>query len=342
VAGSGRAFEFGTVGFFDNLASYLEWLRVAEDTGYDLAGYGDTQNLIPDMFVGLTAAAMSTSHIRLASIVTNPVTRHPSVMASGASALQAVSGGRFSLGIATGDSALRNIGERPATVDQLEAYVRAVRGLGAGDEVEWNGRTMRLEWPVEPVPIWITAEGPRMMDLAGRLGDGVIFGNGLDREVIEDNIRRVEAGARSAGRDPREVEMWFLVKPHFAPSESAGWTDVSWTLAASANHAFRHSMDDKFVPAELQPAIRRLIDGYRSAEHNRGGAASHNGALVEDNGLLEFLGRRFLIAGNPADIGERLQMLGAWGATKLIFPSIHGDKVGYTRRLWREVLEPLR
>jgi 5,10-methylenetetrahydromethanopterin reductase len=334
--------RFGTVGFYDDLHAYLDWLALAERLGFDLACYGDTQNLMADMFVGLTAAAMSTSRIRLASTVSNPVTRHPAVMASGIAGVQKLANGRFSFGIATGDSALKTIGEKPARVADFEAYCRVLRGLCRGEEVEWRGHRFGFQWNAPRVPIWVAAEGPRMMDLAGRIADGVIFGNGVTEDVVRDNIARVHAGARAAGRDPAAIEMWFFVKPYFADSEEAAWREVAWTLSASANHAFRHSMAGKFVPSELQPGLQRMMDGYHSHEHNRAGHGSHNAALVEQNGLLEFLGRRFLVAGPPDAIAARLREIASWGATNMIFPAVYGDKMAYTKRLWNEVLAGLR
>jgi alkanesulfonate monooxygenase SsuD/methylene tetrahydromethanopterin reductase-like flavin-dependent oxidoreductase (luciferase family) len=334
--------QFGAIGFYDDIHAYLDWLKTAEGLGFDLACYGDTQNLMPDMFVGLTAAAMSTSRIRLASTVSNTVTRHPAVMASGIAGVQKLAKGRFSLGIATGDSALKTIGEKPAKVADFEAYCRVLRGLCKGEDVEWRGARFRLQWPAEPVPIWMAAESPHMMDLAGRFADGVISGNGFTEDVVRDNVARVRAGAVAAGRDPDRIEMWFFVKPYFAASEREAWREVAWTLAASANHAFRHSMEGKFVPAELQPGMQRLMDGYNSNEHNRVGHGAHNASLVEANGPLDYLGRRFLVAGTPDLIAQRLRDLASWGAGNMIFPAVYGDKVGYKRKLWNEVLAGLR
>jgi 5,10-methylenetetrahydromethanopterin reductase len=334
--------KFGAIAFHDRLSDYLDWLEVAEGLGFDLACHGDTQNLAPEMFVALTAAALRTRRIRLASTVANPVTRHPAVMASGAAALQQLSGGRFSLGIATGDSALKVLGEKPAKVAELEAYCRTVRALCEGRSAEWNGHRLQMNWPVTPTPIWIAAEGPRMLDLAGRLGDGVIFGHGVTEPVIKDSIRRVRESAVAAGRDPDAVEIWVMVKPYFAESEGAAWREMAWTLAASANHAFRGGLDDKFVPDALKPALRALMAGYHSHEHNKPGQGAHNASLVEDGELLDFLGRRFLVAGPPERIVERLRELASWGATNLIFTALQGSQnIAYTQRLWNEVLRSL-
>lgn len=188
------------------------------------------------------------------------------------------------------------------------------------------------------MPIWIAAEGPRMQDLAGRIGDGVIFTNGITEDVVKDNLRRVRAGAIAAGRHPDDVEPWFLVKPHFAASPEKAWHELAWTLSASANHAFRFSLEGKFVPPEHEAGLRRLMDGDASHQHNVKSAGSHNAAIVTDNHLTEFLGKRFLLAGTSAQIVERIAEMADWGATNFIMPLIFGDAFEDAKRLAKEVL----
>lgn len=334
--------RIGLTRYAPGLLAQADWAKLVEDLGFDLIGYGDTQNLQPDCYVSMTAMAMRTERVMIGQTVSNPVTRHPSVTASAMSALQEVSGGRAFLGIGTGDSALINIGEKPATRAYLEDYCLTVRGLCEGREVTWCGAKTKLQFAPQRVPIWIAAEGPRMQELAGRIGDGVIFANGITEDVVKDNLRRVRAGAVAAGRDPDAVEAWFLVKPYFADSPEKAWRDLAWTLSASANHAFRFTLEGKFVPPEFEAGMRRLMDGYASHQHNVKGAGSHNAALVIDNGLIEFLGPRFLLAGTPQQIVTRIEEMTSWGATNFIMPLIFGDPVEDTRRFAAEVLEPLK
>ena len=112
--------RLGIAAMCKSMPEYLDWITVAEDSGYDLAGYGDTQNLLPDAYVALTAMARRTSRIKLCTTVSNPVTRHPSVAASGFAALQQLSNGRAIFGIGTGDSAGDGKGEGQAKGQQLE------------------------------------------------------------------------------------------------------------------------------------------------------------------------------------------------------------------------------
>jgi 5,10-methylenetetrahydromethanopterin reductase len=104
---------------------YREWLRLAEGSGFDMLTCGDSQSLWAECFSMMTYAATLTSRPDLAITVSNPKTRHPAVTAAAGASVQQIAGGRFRYGIASGDSALRNIGVTPATVDDIEyAWMR--------------------------------------------------------------------------------------------------------------------------------------------------------------------------------------------------------------------------
>jgi 5,10-methylenetetrahydromethanopterin reductase len=338
VAGPART-KLGIAAMCRSMPEYLEWVELAEACGYELAGYGDTQNLLPDAYVALSAMAMRTSRIKLCTTVSNPVTRHPSVAASGFAALQQLSGGRAIFGIGTGDSAVKNMGGRAATVDAIRRYCLAFRDLVDGRTTDYDGTPMRLLWSAPSVPFYLAAEGPRMMQLAGEIADGVIFGNGISDEVVDGNLAAVRGAAQAAGRDPDTIEPWFLTKVVLSDEpEEELWHRLAWTLAASANHAFLFTFAGKHVPVELEAPLRRLMADYRSHEHNQVDTPGHNAALVNDNGLTEFLGRRFLIGGTPEHVAGRIRALADRGATNLLFTAMWGDPLGYTRRIAEEVM----
>jgi 5,10-methylenetetrahydromethanopterin reductase len=287
-------------------------------------------------------AAAATSRLRLGPLVTNPVTRHPAVTAGAMASLQLVSNGRAFLGIGTGDSALLNIGERPATVAAFATYCETVKKLCAGETVAWRGQDLKMSWPVVPVPIWMAAEGPRMLRLAGQLADGVIVASGISDGVVEHVIDCVAQGAAEAGRSPDEIEIWWMLKPYLARSEEEGWRDLAWTLAGTANHLFRFSMEDKFVPEELQEPIRLLQSRYASHTHGKVAEGAQNAELVNQLGLTEWLGRRFALAGPAETVINRIKHIAARGATNLLLPQFVADRVGFMREFDAAVVSAFR
>jgi len=317
----------------------MQWAELAESCGFDLLGYGDTQCLLPELDVALAAMATVTERVLLCSTVTNPVTRHTAVAASAFATLQQLSGGRIRYCVGSGDSAVGLVGAAAAGLGGLEAHSRAFRALVSGEEADLGGRRFRLDWPAPPVPLWLAAGGPRTLELAGRLADGVLVGTGLTEDVVADSLARIHHGARDAGRDPAAIEVWWFAKVFVCDDEQRAWRDLAWTLAATANHAFRGGFADKCVPSSMEEPLQRLRAGYASRAHN-GIAQSPeaNTALVVDNGLTEFLGRRFLIAGPPEEVAGRLEQLAGWGATNLLVPALFGDPVEFTATVAGSVL----
>src|SRR5262245_44644638 len=111
--------RFG-VNFLPNRAvELLDWVKVAEETGFDIAGIADSQSLYRDVYVCQALVAHHTKTIRFGSRVINPMTRHPAVAASAAASIEELAPGRTMIGIGTGDSSVDNIGVRPSTHREL-------------------------------------------------------------------------------------------------------------------------------------------------------------------------------------------------------------------------------
>ena len=320
---------------------YRLWLRAAEDAGFSMLTTGDSQSLWGDPFVSMAVAAQATTAPRLGITVSNPVTRHPAVVASALVSLQQLSGGRMVYGLASGDSALRNIGARPAGVEELGDFARAVRGLCRGQTVSWRGQPLVLRWGSYPTPVWMAAEGPRTQHLAGQVADGVILSNALDAEVLALARANVAAGAAAAGRRVEDIEIWCMAAMCPAPTEEEGVRRLRFQLAGTANHVYRFHTDGKGLPDELRPAIAELQRRYDSSAHATPERAAANADLVEELGLVDFLARRSVIAGPAERQVERLKEIGALGIDNLILSQFVDDQIGFMRDFASEVAPAL-
>jgi 5,10-methylenetetrahydromethanopterin reductase len=336
--------RFGTGTTVRRFDDYRQWLDTAEGCGFDLLTCGDSQSLWADCYSLMTFAATVTSRPGLAITVTNPATRHPAVAASAAASVQQLSGGRFRVGLASGDSALRNIGVAPATVAELEAYALAVRALTAGSTVRWEGTELALHWLEEPVPvpIWLAAEGPRTQRLAGRIADGVILSNCLTAERMAAAREHLAAGAAEAGRSVDDIEVWCMCNLVFAPSEEEALDAISSVLAGTANHVFRFTLEGKGVPDDVKDRLRGLMGEYQSRHHAQPGAANPNNALLAKYGLRDWLARQGTIAGPPEHCVARLHEVAAIGATNLILSQFITDQQQWMRAFAAEVLPAFR
>src|SRR5207247_6624217 len=161
----------------------MELVRMAEGYGAEAIGTYDSACLGGDAYVRATRMAQASSRAAIGLRPSNPLTREPQVMASFLASIDGLTGGRAFLDMASGDSAVLNIGYATASRARIEDYVTCVRDLLAGGEATYQGRPQRVRWAstvARPrVPISICAEGPRMLHLGGRIGDGVIAGTGL-------------------------------------------------------------------------------------------------------------------------------------------------------------------
>jgi 5,10-methylenetetrahydromethanopterin reductase len=327
-----------------DIHQYRRWLAIAEDTGFDVLTTGDSQSLWAECFAMQTLAAELTSRPDIAVTVANPMTRHPAVAASAAATIQQLSGGRFKLGLSSGDSALRTIGSRPARVAEVESYALAIRDATAGRTATWGGHEFSLHWldDPQPVPIWIAAEGPRTQRLAGRIADAVILSNCLTPERLTAALENVAAGAAEVGRAPDEIECWCMANVVFADSEDEGIDSIASEIAGSANHVFRFTLDGKGLPDELKPRIASLMAEYDSRHHAHPSASNPNRELIEKYGLRDYLARLGTIAGPPDHCARRIRDVANFGVTNLVVSQFVGDQFEWMRIFGEEVIPAVR
>lgn len=285
--------------------------KMAEDGGYDMIGLGDSQSVFREVYVNLGILARETESIRLGPAVTNPITRHPVVTASAMATVDEISDGRAFIGIGSGDSAVHTLGHRPARLAEMEEYMTVVKTLFGADPIEYDDATVRLKWlerenQTRDVPVFLGAEGPKTLKLGGSVADAVFIGTGLSPDLIQDSVDKVNEGAREAGRDPDDIEKWVLAKANIGDEREEALDEIKMALAASANHAFRFTMEGKQVPEKYKNKIRTLKDEYVPHEHEELGD-TRNRELVEELGLTQFLADRFAIVGTPEDCIAKLR-----------------------------------
>ena len=185
-----------------SVSGYAKDVSRAEIFGWDAAFLPDSQLRRRDTYVLLAAAALATEKIVLGPLLTNPITRHPSVTASSIATVAELAPNRTVLGCGIGDTAVRLAGLKPATVRELELSIHLMKSLLAGKSVEvGSGRPARLPFP-QDVPVWVAAGGPKTLEMAGSCADGVFIRVGTNVENIRIAVENVRKGATSVGRDP--------------------------------------------------------------------------------------------------------------------------------------------
>ena len=141
-----------------------------------------------------------------------PSNRIAPVTASALASLNKLAPGRIDFGVSTGFTARRTMGLRPVKLVDMEEYIRVVRGLLAGETLEWSFESAAPENPVpqprdrrhqhrEPIPLHVAAMGPRARRLTAKLGAGLVQATGSVAHA-RAGIADMQVAWREAGRDP--------------------------------------------------------------------------------------------------------------------------------------------
>ena len=115
--------NFGITLVPEKYTNFLEWVKLTDQLGYDILGIGDSQSLFRELYVSCALAAINTKRVRLGPRVSNPLTRHPAVTGGAIASVDELAPGRVFLGLGTGDSAILNLGLRPAKMAQMREYI---------------------------------------------------------------------------------------------------------------------------------------------------------------------------------------------------------------------------
>lgn len=228
----------------------LERFQMAEALGFDHAWLvdhlldtdGPPSHPCHEAWTLLAAIAARTERIRLGVLVTSNTFRHPSILAKAAVTVDHISRGRLILGLGAGwhEDEHRRFGiELPPPaerVDRLEEAIQIIESLMSKERTTFVGRHYRLDdAPLEPrplqqprIPLVIAAHRPRMIRLAARYADQwdtfpAIPGTATDgvTESIEDRVRRFDAAATEAGRDPAGIRRSIWAEGSVARDEAA-------------------------------------------------------------------------------------------------------------------------
>jgi 5,10-methylenetetrahydromethanopterin reductase len=183
------------------LAEIADVIARCEDAGFDGVGVHDHPHSGRDAYLVLALAAERTRRIRLYPATSSPIVRHPMLLASLAHSLDELAPGRVCLTIAPGFLSARSVGRPRATVATMREAVLALRRLLAGEPVAFGDPPSQL-WNLSAAPpsVYLLAAGPRMVELAGEVADGVFLMVGLHRDAVAAARRLLEAGASRAAR----------------------------------------------------------------------------------------------------------------------------------------------
>jgi len=184
---------------------YLEELK------FDSGWVPDSQMIWSDCYATLSLAAQNTHRLRIGTGVAIAGTRLAPVTAHSIASINKLAPGRVFLGIGSGHTAMRIMGQNPVSPTEFSEYLRIVRGLLAGDEVDYcyKGKTQPIKFlerdlscvDIEnKIPLYVAANGPKALRAAGVYGDGRIGAGNEPKSVFLRNSKRINCGAAEVGR----------------------------------------------------------------------------------------------------------------------------------------------
>ena len=298
----------------------IRLIQDAETAGVAACWVVDSQLAMRDAFTLLALAAHNTRQIQLGPGVTNLVTRHETVVANSLVTLRALAPGRVLAGIGAGDSAVYSIGLAPQRISVLEESIHRLRALLAGASPVEKGMTIAGNaGPADP--IFLAASQPRMLRLAGAVGDGAIIMGPADPEIIRQQMHEVDRGAISAGRDPGEVfrDVWVTMA---IDGEDAGIDAVrSWASAQARWLSRWEQLPDSLLRFETE--LRAAADTYDFSRHLSVSAA--HAKVVSDELTLALA-----VVGDIDQCAARLKAIAEVGADRVTVSLLSG---GRERRL---------
>jgi 5,10-methylenetetrahydromethanopterin reductase len=247
--------------------------------------------------------------VLLGIAVTNIVFRHPTVIAGAAASLNEISKGRAIMGLGTGDGPVYTQGLKALPMKQFEEGVRLIRDLVRGGVATFPTGKLKLGFTInQPAPIYVSAEGPKGLQLAGRSADGVILGTGFDLRVYDWAKQKIRAGAAETGRQESDVAILAAGMLCVREDGNEARKIVRNRIANRAHHNFRFTFET--VPAHEFDGVKKFMDGFDVMKPMED--------RVDPDLVNDYLIHRFSIAGNSKECIERIEELDAAGVEHLM------------------------
>jgi probable F420-dependent oxidoreductase len=313
----------------------LALTRQAEAAGFEYGWIFDSHILWLEPYPLLTLMAANTERMHLGTCVTNPAVRDITVTSSLFATLNVISGGRMELGIGRGDSSRRVLGKKPVTSANLGEAVKTFRELTAAREIQYDGQPTRISWATGSPPVWIAGYGPKVLDLAGRIADGIIL-QFADPDLISWCLGFAKKGAEAAGRDFNKIEVMSAAPVWVSGDLPLCRERVRWFPALVSNHVvdlISHYKPEE-LPAELTSYVRNK-GKYDYLHHCEVG--SDNADFVSDDVI-----DRFCLVGPAQRHCDKLRQLASVGVTQFNIYLMCGEEESTLEIYRREILPEFR
>jgi 5,10-methylenetetrahydromethanopterin reductase len=319
-----------------DLPVFLDSVRTAEQAGYERAYLVDGQLLWRNVFVYMTHGLAATERMVFGTAVTNPFTRHYTVLEYAHETLAEIHPGRVVLGMGRGDNSVKTLGVGAVATDRMKDIVPRLRALMAGETIDADGFETRMLWAAQPdVKILMPASGPKNLRLAGALADIVMMQVGVHPDACRWGVEQIRAGAEAAGRDPDEVEVSIYTAMWVTDDLDEARRMTRWAAACACNHlaAAAKNSPDHGMPEPIMRLVNLPRGHYDYAGHLDPSVdrSEYPDEVVDD----------FAFNGPPERILEQLAALAEVGVDE-VAPCYLNGRLAEMELVGREIIGPAR
>lgn len=323
----------------------------AEELGFASAWFYDTQMLSADCFVAMGAAAVKTSRIRLGTGVLVPSNRIAAVAANAFASLNKLAPGRIDFGIGTGFTARRAMGLGAVPMREMEDYIRVVQALLRRETVETviegERRKIRFLNPelglintTDPIPLHISAYGPRGQALTAKLGAGWMAFVGDEASTL-GWLRGMHATWEKAGRARADLmatgfALGCVLEPGEAFDSPRAIAQAGPRAAVLLHRAADAALAGLPNTSPVPPAVAEVVAGYveRAKTFEPADARyleNHTGHLMavkesERRFVTGELVRTMTFTGTEAQLTERVAAMRDAGYTEFTIQVVPGQE----------------
>ena len=305
------------------LDEIVKLVKLAEDVGFEYAWITDHYNN-KNVYETLALIAANTETIKMGPGVTNPYVRSPAISASAIATIDEISEGRATFGIGPGDKATFDaLGiEWTKPVSTIKAAIADINTLLAGEKTEGGAALGGAKAVQEHIPIYMGAQGPKMLETAGEIADGVLI-NASNPKDYEAAMPMIKKGIEAAGGD-KSFDVGAYTATSIGPDSDAAKNAAKIVVA--------------FIAAGSPPPVierHGLPEGFNTQMGEFLAKGDFGGAIgaVTDEAL-----DAFSVCGTPDEFIPKIEGLAEMGVTQYVAGSPVGKNVEESIKLLGEVI----
>ena len=305
------------------LKELVRLVKIAEDVGFEYAWITDHYNN-KNVYETLALIAAETETIKMGPGVTNPYVRSPAISASAIATIDEISEGRATFGIGPGDKATFDaLGiEWTKPVSTIKAAIADINTLLAGEKTEAGAALGGVKKVQDAIPIYMGAQGPKMLETAGEIADGVLI-NASNPKDYEAAMPMIKKGLAAAGGD-KAFDVGAYTATSIGPDSDAAKNAAKIVVAFIAAGSPPPVIERHGLPEGFNEQMGAFL-----AKGDFGGAI---GAVTDE--ALD----AFSVCGTPDEFIPKIEGLAEMGVTQYVAGSPVGKDVEESIKLLGEVI----